>query len=254
MREIRSKTKAEYRVRLAVMVLMDMITVFLSYFLGLWIRFEFSIARIPRLYIGMVAKYAIIAAIVSIIIYYCLRLYHSIWRFAGIADLLRIIIAYLILAPILILITRIPSMRIPYSVLLMGYIFSGICCLGLRFGLRMLRYVSSEGKTTGKESDVERVMIVGAGQAAHEIIKDLQLGRQGEYHISTIVDDNPIKKNRYLEGIKIEGSREDIPRLAEKYQIDKIIFAIPTATAEERAAILNICEETGCHVDRKSVV
>ena len=63
MREIRSKTKAEYRVRLAVMVLMDMITVFLSYFLGLWIRFEFSIARIPRLYIGMVAKYAIIAAI-----------------------------------------------------------------------------------------------------------------------------------------------------------------------------------------------
>ncbi len=248
MREIRSKTKAEYRVRLAVMVLMDMITVFLSYFLGLWIRFEFSIARIPRLYIGMVAKYAIIAAIVSIIIYYCLRLYHSIWRFAGIADLLRIIIAYLILAPILILITQIPSMRIPYSVLLMGYIFSGICCLGLRFGLRMLRYVSSEGKTTGKESDVERVMIVGAGQAAHEIIKDLQLGRQGEYHISTIVDDNPIKKNRYLEGIKIKGSREDIPRLAEKYQIDKIIFAIPTATAEERAAILNICEETGCHV------
>ncbi|MBQ9321611.1 MAG: hypothetical protein IJ239_04550, partial [Eubacterium sp.] len=105
MREIRSKTKAEYRVRLAVMVLMDMITVFLSYFLGLWIRFEFSIARIPRQYFSIVGKYALLAACVSVVIYYLFRLYHSIWRFAGIADLLRVILAYLVIAPLLVLLS-----------------------------------------------------------------------------------------------------------------------------------------------------
>ena len=245
---MRATTKFEYGIRLFLLVVMDMATIVLSYFLGLWIRFEFSIDHIPRRYIVAAGRFALVAIVISIAIYYILHLYHSIWRFASVSELFRIILAYLILAPILYFVSRIPALLIPLSVLLMGYVFSGICCLFLRFGIRMLRYVSAEGKPPAGEAEAERVLLIGAGQAAHEILKDIQLGKEGIYKICAIVDDNPLKQNRFLEGVRIEGTREDIPQLVKKHDISRIIFAIPTAPAEQRAEILNICKDTGCRV------
>ena len=82
--------------------------------------------------------------------------------------------------------------------------------------------------------------------AAKELINDFRLGGHSNYQICTIVDDNPTKLGRYLEGHCIEGNRYDIPELARKYEIDIIIVAIPSASNEDRISILNICQETGC--------
>jgi FlaA1/EpsC-like NDP-sugar epimerase len=92
----------------------------------------------------------------------------------------------------------------------------------------------------------ERVLIIGAGQAAQEIIKDIRIGHSKEYEIVGLIDDNQLKKNRFLEGVRVLGNRNDIPAIVENEEVDRIIFAINNAEPSERAAILNICKETGC--------
>ena len=91
-------------------------------------------------------------------------------------------------------------------------------------------------------------MIIGAGSAAKELISDIRVSNRGQYDIRVIVDDNPIKKGRYLEGILIGGNRDDIPELVEEYSVNKIILAIPKLSVSERKSIIEICKETGCKI------
>ena len=121
-------------------------------------------------------------------------------------------------------------------------------CAVIRFGYRLVRYVGVNRRIQQPGEDKKRVLIVGAGQAAKELINDLRLGGHENYQICTIVDDNPMKIGRYLEGHYIEGDRYKIPELVQKYDIDIIILAIPSASNDDRISILNICKETGCRL------
>ena len=94
----------------------------------------------------------------------------------------------------------------------------------------------------------ERVMVIGAGSAGRVLIHEMIVSNHMKAKVCCIIDDNPIKKNRFLDGIPIVGNREDIQEMVIKYSITKIVFAIPTATGKDRKEILNICQETGCEV------
>lgn len=92
-------------------------------------------------------------------------------------------------------------------------------------------------------------MIIGAGEAGRAIISEFnKSGDKMHTRIRCIIDDNKNKKNRYIDGIPIVGTREDIPEMVKKYQIQKIIFAIPAISASEKKNILEICKETGCEM------
>ena len=230
-----------------LLMALDIATIILSYYTALWVRFEFVIKRIPRRFFGELAFYLPLILIITLLVYYLLHLYHSIWKFASLAEAARIIAAYLILLPIMIALNLIPKQRLPWSCLFIAYVLNAAFCFGIRFGYRLLRYLSTENGARATKQDY-RILLIGAGQAAREIIKDINLGNHTEMKIFAIVDDEPTKKGRYLEGIRIEGNRDDIMDLVEKYRINNIIFAIPTAPVEERQKILNICKETGCRL------
>ena len=138
--------------------------------------------------------------------------------------------------------------KVPRSTYLIGYFLSFCFCAAIRFGYRLLLY--SRGKRAGvvHNKNAEKVLIIGAGQAAKEIISDIRNSHLDEYDICAIVDDNPLKKERYMEGIRIGGNRYDIPEMVKEHGIDKIIFAIPTASPDDRREILDICKETGCKI------
>ena len=91
-------------------------------------------------------------------------------------------------------------------------------------------------------------MLIGAGAAGQIIIRDLNRASEVKAKVCCIIDDNPNKMGRYIEGIPIVGNRDDILLSAEKYKIDQILLAIPSASAEEKRDILNICKETGCEM------
>ncbi len=234
----------KYRMKIAALFFLDALTIIFSYFAGLLIRYEFHFARIPHEYINHVLVMAPVIVVVSLVVYYFCRLYKSIWRYASVSEVYRVIVAYMILAvviPVTGLVMK--NYHLPRSVMVIGYLLSMIFCIGIRFSYRLLRYLAIVRE---KEDDnIQRVLLIGAGQAAREIIKDITLAGHSEYRIKAIVDDNKMKQGRDLEGIRIVGGREMIPELVKKYNINRIIFAIAHIDPEERRKILTICKDTG---------
>ena len=246
--ENKSTFRRRYIEKLFLIVLADAFTIAVSYFMALWIRFDFSIAKTPIQEIDRVIAFIPFAIGITFVVYYFFRLYHSIWRFASISEVAHIILAYAVLAVLLPAFEMLSPFKIPRSVLLMAYIISLFFCVMIRFGYRLVRYIVNDDRFVQEDVGVDNVLLVGAGQAAREILKEQQLSNKREFVVKTIVDDSPLKQGRYLEGHKVEGTRNDIPELVKKYDIDRIIFSIPTAKPKEKADILNICKETGCKV------
>ena len=91
-------------------------------------------------------------------------------------------------------------------------------------------------------------MVIGAGAAGQALIKEIINSKKLNTQVVCIIDDNPTKHGRVLEGITIVGDRYSIPEMAKKYKVDRIIYAIPEAAADDRKAILNICKDTGCRL------
>lgn len=241
----------QYRVRVTMVLFADIVAVALSYLAALWIRYDFHFMKVPyaTLRSVMIALPFIIAAI--IIIYRIFHLYQSIWRYASITEAYYIVLSYVVLIPVLLIENLIfirTGLRLPRSVIVIGYLISLFGCVAIRFGYRMARFVAEHRRDLSGERNENRVMVVGAGQAARELLNDFRFGRYAGYKVEVIVDDNPTKKGRYLEGIRIEGNRDDIPELVRKHNINLIIFAIPSAPNKDRVEILNICKETGCQL------
>ena len=230
-----------------MIICLDAFTILFSYLFALWVRFDFSIKRIPERFLSMTFRFVPVVIAVTVALYFWRRLYHSIWRYASLAEAFNIIVVYLILAPFLVLYNRVPVQKLPWSCIFIAYVLTGSFCFAIRFGYRLLRYLSAEN-AGGRKERQDRVLLIGGGQAARDIIKELQFGEHQNVRVCAVVDDNPIKKGRYMEGVRIVGNRYDIPSVVEEYGINRIIFAISSATPEERRDILNICKDTGCRL------
>lgn len=240
------KERISYRSKILLLVFLDVLSVIVAYSFGLWARFDFKFTSIAARHYESLVRFEICVTAVTIASYYAFRLYHSVWRFAGMQDLYRILSAYAVIGVFDLLATFIKPIRIPRGGLLLGYVLNLVFCLGLRFGYRILRNLLRNNRA--KTSNGERVLIVGAGQAAQEIIKDIRSGHSDEYEIVALVDDNAMKQSRYLEGIRVEGNRNDIIRLVKEKNIDRIIFAITNIDPQNRKEILNICKEADCEL------
>ena len=239
MSKLLPKYDKQFLQRALVILVADIVTIILSYLFALWARFDFNTGAIPEQYLRGITHLLPVVLITTFIVYDVAKLYHSIWRYASISEISRIIVAYIAIGILLVLEQLIFRFSVPLSVILVGYILSGMWCLVIRFGYRYVRHLRRQMSVQA----TERVLLIGAGQAGREILKDIAQRRENNIRVCAIVDDNPLVQNRYMEGIKIQGTREDIPALAEQYDINRIIYAIPSANPQDRADILNICKE-----------
>lgn len=240
--------KNRYYVRIVAIIFADIIATVLAYYISLFARFDFNYAEIPEIYRSHILAFAGLASLVTIIVYYFMKLYHSIWRYASTAEVYRIIISYLIIAIILYITNRFGAIIIPRSCLIIGIVISAVFCVFIRFAYRLTRGTLA-GIRDGLEKDsdkVERIMVIGAGSAARELITDLRLNKK--YRVCAIIDDNKTTWGRYLHGIRIYGGRDDIIRVCQECDISRIIYAIPSASADDRREILNICKETSVKI------
>ncbi len=128
----------------------------------------------------------------------------------------------------------------------LNWVFLFILLAGARFSLRVFRQFQKKYQKTGEK---RRVMIVGAGSAASLLIKELRFG-PGTSRVVCIIDDNPAKKGKYIHGLPIVGDRDDIPKMADKYRVDEIIIAIPSASPVTIRDIISICQETNAKLKR----
>ena len=232
------------------MGLFDIIGIGMSYFFALLLRFDFLYSKIPVEYLKGYLRSMPWMILITVTVFYIFKLYHSIWRLISLAEFKKILEAYLVLIPIYLVMGFLTHLSMPLSYYFMGYLLSFCFTVGIRFSYRLLRSWVNRGKEMehAKEGKEERVMIVGAGAAGQVLIKELHNSPKVRSRVCCAIDDNPYKKGKLLEGVPIVGNRYDIPEMAEKYGIDRIIFAIPAASGKNRKEILNICKGTDCHL------
>ena len=236
----------EWKEKMLVIAVLDMLTIFASYAMALMLRFEFSISAIDPIYIDGFADTILVWGLATIVVFFVCRLYHSIWSLASTRDLITIIKAYLVLIPVYVVIEKVLRMNMPRSYYAMGYIINFCLTTGMRFSYRLLLMQANSIKRGTKPAD--RLMIIGAGAAGQMLIKEMQSASKLRTKVCCVIDDNPNKLGRLIEGIEIVGNRHDIVYMAKKYRITTIIYAIPSGEAKNRKEILNICKETNCRL------
>ena len=229
-----------------LLIAYDVIAINMAYFLALWFRFDCIFSKIPQNYYDSYLKFAPIYSIFCVVIFWILRLYQSVWRFASYSEMVRIIAATVITSTIHIVGITALFGRMPISYYLVGMGIQFLLVLGVRFSYRFILLERSRKK--GEETYASRVMLIGAGAAGQMILRDSMKAKETNVKICCIIDDNSNKWNRYIEGVPVVGGRDEILLNVEKYHIDKIFLAIPSASAEEKRDILNICKETGCEL------
>lgn len=240
------KQNLDWKVRAVLLVVADVLSIIVSYFFALLLRHDFLFSNIDPYHVQGFARLIIPCCLVTVGVFYICRLYHSIWSLAGTREMLAIIYAYLMLIPLYVTLSWVLDLHMPRSFYLMGYIINFCLTAGLRFSYRVARVQLHTMRRNGKGE--ERIMIIGGGAAGQVLIRELQDSSKLESTVCCVIDDNPGKLGKYIEGVEIVGNRHDIINKAEQYQISTIIYAIPSLDVQERTAILNICKETKCRL------
>jgi FlaA1/EpsC-like NDP-sugar epimerase len=244
-----SKTRAFYiehwKVIAFLMMVYDFVTIAFSYFFGLWLRFDFRFTNIPLRYLSVYYKFIIPYAAMCIVIYWFLKLYRSIWRFASYNELTNIAIATTICGILNFVLTRLFGARMPSSYHVIGFFMQVAFTAAIRFSYRFILLLKRQQRNSKNNN---RVMLIGAGDAGLTILRDVNKNMESNSRIVCIIDDNTNKFGRYVEGVPVVGGRDDILKYVEKYNINQIFFAIPSASTSTRRDILNICRETDCEI------
>ncbi len=242
------KAKVQHwKIIAAGLVFYDAVALALSYFLGLWIRFDFQFSAIDQNYLSAYIKFLPIYLVVSIAFFFYMRMYRGIWRFAGFHELVRYGCASLIASVAHSVGISLLCGRMPVSYHVIGLVLQFILVVGIRFSYRLYNEMFRKNPATS-EKKLLQVMIIGAGAAGRMVVKDLQQAEQVIVEVRCSIDDNSINLGSYIDGVPVVGGREDILSNAEKFEIDQIYFCIPSASTQERKEILNICKESGCQL------
>lgn len=230
------------------LVVYDTIAVTLAFFLALWFRFDCRYTMIPSEYLSAYYKFLLIYVVFSIFVFWRMRLYNSIWRFASYSELLRTIVATGITFVFHCIGITVLFGRMPLSYYVFGIMIQFALTLGVRFSYRFVLLERSRQRKSEEIAKAKRVLLIGAGKAGQMILRDIKTAKELKDIVCCIIDDNPNKWGRYVEGVPVIGGRDDILSAVERFKIEKIVLAVPSASAQEKRDILNICKETGCEL------
>ena len=238
------KDRIQLLVRRFFLFLTDTFLLNACVYLSLIMRFDVGIVSIEPQYISNYVENVLPYTIMSLLIFWLFRLYHSLWQYASIAEVYRIAEACIIVELVHFLSNKIMGNMLPRSCYFNAAIYLIIAICASRFMYRMIRTVLNKYRNIKTSNNV---MIIGAGEATNVIMREIQNSSYlANSNIACIIDDDRRKVGKYIRGVKGIGTRDKIKEAAKLYDIDEIIFAIPSASNEVKRDILNICKETDC--------
>ena len=232
--------------RRTYLVIFDIASILAASFLAVLMRYEFEIDEIPRYFTDTILRFLPFNIILTLVIFYLFKLYHSLWAFAGENELQNIVISCFLSAAVNgvgLYVCRISAKAVPdsyyflYAFLLLSFTFAS------RFSYRYFR--SRKHKMQNKNNQTT-VMIIGAGDAGNSILKEIVTSNFSTMTVACIIDDDSSKWGNYIQGVKVIGGRDKIIECADVYSIDEIFVAIPSASRSTIREILEICKETEC--------
>ena len=243
MKEIKRPFNAQKALRVACLVLADLILINLSAFLALYVRFEFDFRQLyATTFLRDMLIYAGINSACTILIFHILKLYNSLWEFASVSELVRITLGCFFSAVFYMVGMFMLHLTVPRSFPAIYMLILCLLCGALRLSYRCVRRTRAGLRSEGEK----RTMLIGGGQAGAIALREFQTSPRSENKVVCIIDDSPNKVGSYLRGVKIVGGRSSIPAMAEKYDVDEIVLAIPSASRQEKLQILSYCHNTSC--------
>lgn len=232
-----------------VLAVYDVFTVALSYFLALWLRFDCQFSHIDEQYLYKYYLIIIPYTLFVLAVYFFLGLYKSIWRFASFYELKKLVIATAITFITNVVVVIAFIYRMPISYFVFGIAFQFFFAVSIRFSYRFTLLLR---ETRAEHGEVDNnVLLIGAGSAGRMILRDINFANnvaQANTKIVCIVDDNPNKWGRYIDGVEVIGGRDKILYAVEKYEIKEIYIAIANITPSNKRNLINICKETDCRI------
>lgn len=238
------KDRIQLLVRRFFLFLTDTFLLNACVYLSLIMRFDVGIVSIEPQYINNYVDNMLFYTIISLLIFWVFRLYHSLWQYASIAEVYRIAEACITVEVVHFLSNKMVGNMLPRSCYFNAAIYLIIAICASRFMYRMIRTVLNKYRNIKTSNNV---MIIGAGEATNVIMREIQNSSYlANSNIACIIDDDRRKVGKYIRGVKVIGTRDKIKEAAKLYDIDEIIFAIPSASNEVKRDILNICKETDC--------
>ena len=233
--------------RMLVIMCLDCLAVFCAGGVALLLRFDLSFAAVPQFYkdiwLGFLpAQLAIMAGV-----FFLRKMYHYVWRSVSLQDICDMTLSVLLYFGVTTLIRNWAGYAMPSSVTVISLLLQLIALVGMRCFFRFYEVLlrALEGRWGGNG---ERIMLVGAGDAGRMLLRELRSSQKVNGNVRCVVDDNPAKWGKYMDGVRIIGGRNEIADAVKKYGITQIVFAIPTAEPKEKAAILELCKNTGCRI------
>ena len=233
-------------IRRICLVIMDIISIIFASFFALATRFEFVVSSIPPEHWKSLLHYLPQFTIVTLALLFMFRIYSSLWEYAGLEEVFNIIWACVTSGIVQFGLVLVTKGLMPRSYYILVVIYLIIFIAGTRFCYRYVRMRKQNRNFPWKSG--KRVMLVGAGEAGNSLLTELDNSKYLHDKVCCVIDDDPAKIGRYIRGVKVVGNRYTIKHNVQKYKIEQIIIAIPSAEGKEFRAILDICKETECEL------
>ncbi len=236
--------------RKAFLVFCDVVAIVLSHLFALWLIRDMDVSTITTAEFESFGILLLTDGIISFVAFVMFRLYQGIWTFASIRELINVLlagisVAFLQVAGALVLNSlNVIDLHLSPVFYILQFFLLVSSVGGVRFAYRLLRVARSYLR--GQRKDDKVVMVIGAGAAGATIIRELQTSVKIHYRIACVIDDNPYKWGSYIHGCRIEGGRDRIVELADRFHVEEIMVAMPAVKRREVSSILNICKDTGC--------
>ncbi len=232
-------------IRRVFFLTLDICSIIAANILALLSRFDFKLSRIEAGYLDTMWNFLPAITVVTLLLFFIFRLYHSIWIFAGISELESIVAASILSGIAQILGHQLLHLSYPRSCYLFYIMFLIVFTAASRFSYRFLRRIKRQ-RTLSQEGT--NVMIIGAGNAGSMLIREIMNSEYLKKKVKCIIDDAPEKQGVFVDGIKVVGTRYDIRAAVEKYDIKEIDIAMPSVSKKQTKEILDICKETTCEI------
>lgn len=225
-----------------LLLIFDILAINFSYIFALFLRFDFVYSRIPERFIKGFIQIAPVYTVLALIVFYFLKMYRSLWRFASVEELIKGVYAFFITGIAHVILSLFVFQRMPISYYIVGAILQFILTTGIRFTYRV--FFANQANKKADNIEVKNVLIIGAGEAGRMIAQDMRRHVDVKYNIKGFIDDNANKWGRYIYDLPIFGGTEHLIDIAKENDVNLIVLAIPSASKDEIKRILEIAKDT----------
>ena len=233
---------ADKKVRMLLMIIVDAAIICLTCYLSLLLRFDLNPANIPIQFLTEAKALMPFTAISTIIVFMIFNLYFTIWSLASIREAIKIVLACLVAALVQVAESVLLIHSLPRSYFVFFFIILTIFTMIFRFSYRIYRTIVFKDRIN---SDTVNTIIVGAGEAGEKIIREIHSTDKANVHVCCIVDDDTNKIGKTVHGVRVEGTRYNLPDLIKKYNVTRVILAMASSSPEERKGIIEIAQKSG---------